>query len=42
MQQISQKNHAKVYKRNNIFGFDESIIPNGANKFHNNFCKNIK
>ena len=39
MQQIS---HAKVYKRNKIFDFFESIIPDGTNKSHNNFCKKIK
>ena len=42
MQQISQNNHAKVYKRNKIFDFYESIIPDGTNKSHNNFCKKIK
>ena len=36
MQQISQNNHAKVYKRNKIFDFYKSIIPGGTNKFHNN------
>ena len=42
MQQISQNNHAKVYKRNKIFYFDESIIPDGTYKSQNNFCKKIK
>ena len=42
MQQISQNNHAKVYKRNKIFDFYESIIPDGTNKSHNNFCKKNK
>ena len=39
MQQMSQNNHAKVYKRNKIFDFYESIIPDETNKSHNNFCK---
>ena len=42
MQQINQNNHAKVCKRNNFFDFYESIIPDGTNKSHNNFCKKIK
>ena len=42
MQQMSQNNHAKVYKRNKIFDFYESIIPDGTNKSHNSFCKKNK
>ena len=41
MQQISQNNHAKVYKRNKIFYFYESIILDGTNKSQNNFCKKL-
>ena len=36
MQQISQNNHAKVYKRNKIFDFYESIIPDGTNILQKN------
>ena len=39
--QISQNNHAKVYKRNKIFYFYESIILDGTNKSQNNFCKKL-
>ena len=39
---MSQNNHAKVYKRNKIFDFYESTIPDGTNKSHNNFCKKNK
>ena len=42
MQQTSQNNHAKVYKRHKIFDFFDSIIPDGTNNSHNNFCKKIK
>ena len=42
MQQISQNNHPKVWKRDKIFDFYEPIIPDGTNKSHNNFCKKIK